>query len=167
MGVIDDLLANNAVFAQSFDGTQASVVPTKKVVVLTCMDSRLDPVRVLGLTPGDAHVLRNAGGLASEDAIRSIMLSQRRLGTTSVMVVHHTDCGMLRLDEDAVKDAIEGEVGVRPAFALGAFTDLESDVRETMARIETNPFVHAKTDVRGFVYDVETGRVREVSSMND
>src|SRR5215470_5803389 len=109
MAEIDDLLANNARFVQTFDGTEASVVPAKKVVVLTCMDSRLDPVSVLGLIPGDAHVLRNAGGIASEDAIRSIMLSQRRLGTKAIMVIHHTNCGMLNLDEKGEKDAIEAD----------------------------------------------------------
>ena len=111
MTVIDDLLANNASFAETFDGASAGVVPAKQVIVLTCMDSRLDPVSVLGLTPGDAHVLRNAGGIASDDAIRSIMLSQRRLGTVSIMVIHHTDCGMLSLDEREVNEQVEAETG--------------------------------------------------------
>ncbi len=120
MSVIDDLVANNVAFARNFDGASASVVPAKKVIVLTCMDSRLDPVSVLGLVPGDAHVLRNAGGIASEDAIRSIMLSQRRLGTTSIMVIHHSDCGMLSLDEQTVNEQIEVETGVRaPVLARG------------------------------------------------
>ena len=164
MSAIDDLLVNNAQFAASFDGTSANVVPAKKVIVLTCMDSRLDPVRVLGLAPGDAHVLRNAGGIASEDAIRSIMLSQRRLGTTSIMVVHHTDCGMLSLHEQREKDQIEADTGIRPSFALGAFTDLEADVRETVARLVASPFLPCKDDIRGFVYEVDTGRLREVAS---
>ena len=163
VSAIDDLLANNAKFAASFDGTSAKVVPAKKVIVLTCMDSRLDPVRVLGLAPGDAHVLRNAGGIASEDAIRSIMLSQRRLGTTSIMVIHHTDCGMLSLHEQQEKDQIEADTGIRPSFALEAFTDLEADVRQTVARLAANPFLPRKDDIRGFVYEVETGRVREVT----
>ena len=131
--------------------------------MLTCMDSRLDPVSVLGLTPGDAHVLRNAGGIASDDAIRSIMLSQRRLGTASIMVIHHSDCGMLSLDEQRVSDQIEAETGVRPTFSLGAFADLDADVRATIATIHASPFIPCKDDVRGFVYEVETGRLREVS----
>jgi carbonic anhydrase len=163
MTVIDDLLANNAAFAESFDGASAGVVPAKKVIVLTCMDSRLDPVSVLGLTPGDAHVLRNAGGLASDDAIRSIMLSQRRLGTVSIMVIHHTDCGMLSLDEQEVNEQIEAETGVRPPFSLGAFSDLEANVKDTIARIEASPFIPCKDAIRGFVYEVETGRLREVT----
>jgi len=163
MGAIDDLLGNNARFIESFDGNSASVVPAKKVVVLTCMDSRLDPVSVLGLTPGDAHVLRNAGGIASDDAIRSIMLSQRRLGTTSIMVVHHTNCGMLDLDEQREKDAIEADTGIRPSFALEGFADLEADVIQTVARLEASPFIPHKGDIRGFVYEVDTGRVREVT----
>ncbi|HMK12595.1 MAG TPA: carbonic anhydrase [Acidimicrobiales bacterium] len=163
MGAIDDLLGNNARFIESFDGNSASVVPAKKVVVLTCMDSRLDPVSVLGLTPGDAHVLRNAGGIASDDAIRSIMLSQRRLGTTSIMVVHHTNCGMLDLDEQREKDAIEADTGIRPSFALEGFADLEADVIQTVARLEASPFIPHRGDIRGFVYEVDTGRVREVT----
>ena len=163
MPVIDDLLANNADFARSFDGGSASVVPAKKVIVLTCMDSRLDPVSVLGLAPGDAHVLRNAGGIASDDAIRSMMLSQRRLGTTSIMVIHHSDCGMLDLDEQRVGDQIEAEIGIRPPFALGAFSDLDDDVRQTISRIEASPFIPCKDDIRGFVYEVKTGLLREVT----
>jgi carbonic anhydrase len=162
MSVIDELLANNTTFAKTFDGAPASVVPAKKVVVLTCMDSRLDPVSVLGLTPGDAHVLRNAGGIASEDAIRSIMLSQRRLGTTSIMVIHHSDCGMLSLDEQRVNDRVEAETGVRPPFALGSFADLDADVRATIAGLQASPFIPCKDDIRGFVYEVDTGRLREV-----
>lgn len=161
--MIDDLLANNAAFAQTFDGGSASVVPARKVIVLTCMDSRLNPVRVLGLRPGDAHVLRNAGGIASEDAIRSIMLSQRRLGTVSVMVIHHTDCGMLSLDEQAVNEQIEAETGVRPPFSLGAFSDLDANVKDTIARLEASPFIPCRDDIRGFVYEVNTGLLREVT----
>jgi len=163
MGAIDDLLGNNERFVESFAGTSASVVPAKKVIVLTCMDSRLDPVSVLGLTSGDAHVLRNAGGIASDDAIRSIMLSQRRLGTTSIMVIHHTNCGMLDLDEQREKDAIEADTGIRPSFALEGFADLEADVIQTVARLKASPFIPHKGDIRGFVYEVDTGRVREVT----
>ena len=163
MSVIDELLANNAAFARTFDGGSASVVPAKKVIVLTCMDSRLDPVSVLGLAPGDAHVLRNAGGIASEDAIRSIMLSQRRLGTASIMVVHHSDCGMLSLDEERLNDQVESATGVRPTFSLGAFADLDADVRATIASIHASLFIPCKDDIRGFVYEVDTGRLREVS----
>ncbi len=163
MASIDDLLENNMRFVETFGGPSASVVPAKKVIVLTCMDSRLDPVSVLGLMPGDAHVLRNAGGVASEDAIRSIMLSQRRLGTASIMVIHHSDCGMLSLDEQAVIEQIEVETGMRPPFSLGAFSDLDADVRATIASIHASPFVLCKDDIRGFVYAVETGRLREVS----
>jgi carbonic anhydrase len=162
MGEIDDLLGNNKRFVESFDGTSASVVPAKRVVVLTCMDSRLDPVGVLGLKPGDAHVLRNAGGLASEDAIRSIMLSQRGLGTESIMVIHHSDCGMLRLDEQKLHDEVEADTGERLPFALGGFDDLDVDVRHTVATLKASPFLACKDDIRGFVYDVESGRLREV-----
>lgn len=163
MASIDDLLANNAHFVNRFDGNAGSVVPTKKVIVLTCMDSRLDPVAVLGLKPGDAHMLRNAGGIASEDAIRSIMLSQRRLGTRSIMVIHHSDCGMLTIDEKGEKDRIEADTGIRPSFALEAFSDIDADVVQTVARLKASPFLPHKDDIRGFVYEVETGRVREVT----
>jgi carbonic anhydrase len=163
MSVIDDLLANNEAFAKTFGGAPTTAVPARGVLVLTCMDARLDPVRALGLVPGDAHVLRNAGGLATDDAIRSITLSQRRLRTESIMVVHHTFCGMLLLDEKKLRDEVQSETGQPLPFDLGGFDDLDADVRATVATLRASPFLPCKDDIRGFVYDVETGRVREVS----
>jgi carbonic anhydrase len=127
------------------------------------MDHRLRPARVLGLDDGDAHVIRNAGGVASEDAIRSLVISQRLLGTKEIVVVHHTDCGMLKFTDRQLKDDIERDIGVRPPFALEAFSDLDADVVETIARIKASPFIPHKDNIRGFVYDVETGALRQVS----
>jgi carbonic anhydrase len=157
----DDLVANNAAYAASFDRGSLAMPPAKKVAVLACMDARLDPAKALGLQEGDAHVIRNAGGVASEDAIRSLVISQRLLGTEEIILIHHTDCGMLTFKDDAVKDQIEADTGIRPSFALEAFPELEADVRQTAARIQTSPFVPRKA-IRGFVYDVHTGKLEEV-----
>ena len=127
------------------------------------MDARLDVYRVLGLEEGDAHVIRNAGGVVSDDAIRSLIISQRFLGTREIMLIHHTDCGMMTFRDDAVKDEIEADTGIRPSFALESFRDLEQDVRQSIARIKASPFVPSKDQVRGFIYDYETGRLNEVS----
>ena len=137
--------------------------PAKNIAVLACMDHRLHPVRDVGLEEGDAHVIRNAGGVASEDAIRSLVISQRLLGTKQIVVVHHTDCGMLKFTDDQLKDDIERDTGIRPPFALEAFADLDADVVETIARIKASPFIPYKDKIRGFVYDVETGALRQVS----
>jgi carbonic anhydrase len=126
------------------------------------MDARLDVHKILGLEEGDAHVIRNAGGAATDDAIRSLVISQRLLGTEEVILIHHTDCGMLTFSDDEVKKQIEDETGMRPSFALEAFSDLEQDVRQSIARIRSSPFIPNKGSVRGFIYEVETGRLREV-----
>ena len=162
MSATDNLLANNATYAESFDKGHLSAPPTLKLAVVTCMDARLDTHRLLGIAEGDAHVIRNAGGIVSDDVIRSLLISQRLLGTREVMVIHHTGCGMATFRDDDLKDAIEDETGIRPSFALEAFRDLEQDVRQSMARIEASPFIPAKDGVRGFVYDCATGRLREV-----
>ncbi|MCD9624297.1 beta-class carbonic anhydrase [Rhabdothermincola salaria] len=158
----DELLANNDGYATGFTKGDLPLPPAKKVAVLACMDARLDPARALGLEEGDAHVIRNAGGVVSEDAIRSLTISQRLLGTEEIILVHHTDCGMLTFTDADVKAQIQADTGVRPSFALEAFSDLDDDVRQSIARIQASPFVPKTDAVRGFVYEVETGRLREV-----
>jgi carbonic anhydrase len=161
MSATTELLANNADYVAGFTKGDLPLPPAKKVAVLACMDARLDPARALGLQKGDAHVIRNAGGVASEDALRSLVISQRLLGTEEIILVHHTDCGMETFSDDEVKDQILEDTGVRPSFALEAFPKAEDDVKQTAARIKASPFVPHKT-IRGFVYEVETGRLREV-----
>ncbi|MGO8686617.1 MAG: beta-class carbonic anhydrase [Candidatus Dormibacteria bacterium] len=165
MSVIDEVLAGNAGFAARFDVADGSLhaAPGRHLAVLACMDARLDIHALLGLRPGDAHVLRNAGGVATDDAIRSLIISQRRLGTRAVMLIHHTDCGMLGFRDDDLKADIERETGVRPPFALEAFTDLDDDVRRSVARIRLSPYLPHRDEVRGFVYDVHSGGLREVA----
>jgi carbonic anhydrase len=160
----DPLLQNNEAYASSFDKGDLPMPPGKKVAVLACMDARLDPARALGLEEGDAHVIRNAGGVVTEDAIRSLTISQRLLGTTEIILIHHTDCGMLTFSDDEVKAKIAAETGIRPSFALEAFDDVDQDVRQSIARIKASPFVPAKEAVRGFVYEVESGKLREVDA---
>jgi carbonic anhydrase len=160
----DQLLQNNEGYASSFDKGDLPMPPGKKVAVLACMDARLDPARALGLEEGDAHVIRNAGGVVTEDAIRSLTISQRLLGTTEIILIHHTDCGMLTFSDDEVKAKIAAETGIRPSFALEAFDDVDDDVRQSIARIKASPFVPAKETVRGFVYEVESGKLREVDA---
>jgi carbonic anhydrase len=162
MSVTDSLLRNNESYSRSFTNGDLPLPPARHVAVLACMDARLDVHKILGLEEGDAHVIRNAGGVATDDAIRSLVISQRLLGTNEIILVHHTDCGMLTFKDDEVKSKIESEVGIRPAFALEAFGDLEADVRQSIARIEASPFIPNKKSVRGFVYDVRTGRLSEV-----
>jgi carbonic anhydrase len=161
MSSTEELVANNAAYAAGFTKAALPVPPAKKLAVLACMDARLDPAKALGLQEGDAHVIRNAGGVASEDAIRSLVISQRLLGTEEIILVHHTDCGMETFSDDAVKAQIFADTGLRPSFALEAFPKAEDDVRQTAARIKASPFVPHK-NIRGFVYEVETGRLREV-----
>ena len=158
----EELLGHNDAFASDFDKGDLPMPPGKKVAVLACMDARLDPAKVLGLDEGDAHVIRNAGGVVSEDAVRSLVISQRLLGTEEIVLIHHTDCGMLTFDDNSVKDQIEADTGLRPNFALEAFPDADADVRQSIARIQANPFIPKKDQVRGFVYEVETGKLREV-----
>jgi carbonic anhydrase len=163
MSVTDDLLANNARYAETFTGP-LPMPPGKHVAVVACMDARLDVYRLLGLREGEAHVIRNAGGVVTEDEIRSLAISQRLLGTTEIIVIHHTDCGMLTFTDDAFKADILAETGLKPAWAAEAFDDVEADVRQTVARIKANPFVPHADSVRGFVFDVATGKLNEVTN---
>ena len=162
MTVTDELLQNARRFAEGFDEDALAPVRPTHVAVVACMDARLDPQAILGLASGDAHVIRNAGGVVSDDVVRSLTISQRLLGTTEIILVHHTDCGMVTFRDDDVKDQIATDTGIRPPFALEAFPDLDDDVRQSIARIHASPFVPHKS-VRGFVYDVEKGTLREVS----
>jgi carbonic anhydrase len=163
MSVIDEVLGNNASYAESFDQGSLALPPAKRLAVLACMDARLDIHKILGLQEGDAHVIRNAGGVVTDDAIRSLTISQRLLGTEEIVLIHHTDCGMLTFADDDVKRQIQDDTGVKPPFALEAFADLEEDVRQSVARIKGSPFVPNKDAISGFVYEVETGRLREVA----
>jgi carbonic anhydrase len=162
MSVTNQLLDNNDRYAKSFTKGDLPMPPGKRLAVLACMDARLDVHKILGLEEGDAHVIRNAGGVATDDAIRSLVISQRLLGTEEIVLIHHTDCGMLTFTDDEVKRQIEQETGIRPHFALEAFGDVAEDVRQSVARIEASPFIPNKTSIRGFVYDVKTGRLDEV-----
>jgi carbonic anhydrase len=163
MSITDELLRNNERYAHSFDKGDLPMPPAKQVAIVTCMDARLSPYVMLGLSEGDAHVIRNAGGVITEDEIRSLMISQRLLATREVMLIHHTNCGMLTFSEDEVKGQIQEEIGIKPPFALESFTDLEENVRQSIKRIEASPFIPHKDSVRGFIYEVETGRLREVT----
>ena len=163
MSVTDQLLKNNEQYAASFAKGELSLPPAKQVAVIACMDARLDVHKILGLEEGDAHVIRNAGGAVTDDAIRSLMISQELLGTTEVILIHHTDCGMLTFTDDEVKRRIQDQTGIRPPFALEAFADLADDVRQSIARVKNSPFIPHKESVRGFVYDVKNGRLNEVS----
>jgi carbonic anhydrase len=159
----DELLRNNQDYAASFATGDLPKPPGRGVAVVACMDARLNVYALLGLREGEAHVIRNAGGVVTDDVIRSLTISQRLLGTREVILVHHTDCGMLTFKDDAVKADIETETGVRPPFALEAFPDLDRDVRQSIARIKASPFVPNKDAVRGFVFDVGSGALREVT----
>lgn len=163
MTVIDELLQNNANYAESFDKEDLPVPPAKNVAVVACMDARLNVYGMLGLAEGEAHVIRNAGGVVTDDVIRSLTISQRLLGTREIILIHHTDCGMLTFSDDEVKQQIQEDVGIKPEFALEAFSDLEEDVRQSIRRIQASPFVPHKDSVRGFVYEVESGRLCEVA----
>ena len=155
-------MSNNAEVASQLSEADISGRPTKEVAIVACMDGRIEPATVLGLRPGEAHVIRNAGGVVTEDVIRSLIVSQRTLGTREVMLIQHTDCGMNRLDEEALVAEIENDVSDRPSFSLGAFSDLEAHVRESLTRIRDCRFLIHTGSVRGFVYDVETCRLHEV-----
>jgi carbonic anhydrase len=162
MSTTDDVLSNAEQYASSFDKGDLPMPPGRKLAVVACMDARLIPTKVLGLQEGDAHVIRNAGGVVTDDAIRSLAISQRLLGTEEIILIHHTDCGMLTFNDEDFKRSIQDETGVKPAWAAEAFSDIDEDVRQSIARIEQSPFIPRK-NVRGFVYEVETGRLREVS----
>ncbi|WP_099022274.1 beta-class carbonic anhydrase [Mycolicibacterium palauense] len=162
MTVTDDYLANNAEYARDFSGP-LPMPPSKHVAVVACMDARLDVYRALGLAEGEAHVIRNAGGVVTADEIRSLAISQRLLGTREIILIHHTDCGMLTFTDDDFKRAIEEETGLRPEWAPESFSDVEEDVRQSMRRIRASPFVTLHESLRGFVFDVATGRLTEVT----
>ncbi|MEN3283845.1 MAG: carbonic anhydrase [Solirubrobacteraceae bacterium] len=163
MSTTDELLRNAQAYADSFDKGDLPLPPARKVAVVACMDARLNPYGILGLQEGDAHVIRNAGGVVTDDAIRSLAISQRLLGTEEVILIHHTGCGMLTFNDDEFKRSIQDEVGIKPTWSAEAFGELEEDVRQSVARIQASPFIPRKDSIRGFVYEVETGRLREVS----
>jgi len=163
MTVIDTLVENAGVYAQGFDKAGLRLPPSQRVAIVACMDARLNPYALLGLQEGDAHVIRNAGGVITDDEIRSLAISQRLLGTEEIMLIHHTDCGMLTFKDDDLRREIQHETGVKPEWAAEAFDDLEEDVRQSIARIKASPFIPRKNRIRGFVYEVETGRLREVA----
>ena len=163
MSSTDDVLANNEAYAASFDKADLPLPPARKLAVVACMDARVNVYGALGLQEGEAHVIRNAGGVISDDVIRSLAISQRLLGTEEIVLIHHTDCGMLTFTDDEFKAAIEKDTGIRPGWAAEAFPDLDGDVRQSIARIKASPFVPNKDAVRGFVYEIESGRLREVS----
>jgi carbonic anhydrase len=164
MSVTDELLRNNEEYASTFDKGDLPMPPGKQIAIVTCMDARLSPYVMLGLEEGEAHVIRNAGGVITDDEIRSLVISQRLLGTQEVMLIQHTDCGMLTFSDDEVKQQIQDDVGIKPHFSLESFSDLDENVRQSIARIQSSPFIPNKESVRGFVYEVETGRLREVKS---
>ena len=161
MSVTDELLANNQRYADSFGG-QLPLPPAKHVAVVACMDARLNVYSILGLAEGEAHVIRNAGGVVTDDEIRSLTISQRLLGTREIILIHHNDCGMLTFTDDEFKASIQADTGIKPAWAAEAFGDLDDDVRQSIARIKASPFIPHTDEVRGFVFDVATGKLSEV-----
>jgi carbonic anhydrase len=164
MSVIDELFANNQEFAAASPDQHLDVQPSRRLAIVTCMDSRLDVFAALGLDDGEAHVLRNAGGVITDDVIRSLAISQRRLGTREVMLVHHTDCGMQKITDDGFRSELQEQTGVAPAFAIESFADVDADVRQSILRVRRSAFLPHREAVRGFVYDVDTHRLREVGA---
>jgi carbonic anhydrase len=163
MSVIDELLQNAARYSEEFDKGELPLPPARRVAIVACMDARLNPYGLLGLSEGDAHVIRNAGGVVTDDEIRSLAISQRLLGTEEIMLLHHTDCGMLTFTDDEFRRTLQQETGIEPEWSAECFDDLEEDVRQSIARIKASPFILRRDAVRGFVYEVETGRLREVT----
>ena len=163
MSAIDELVRSADSYAESFDRGDLPLPPARRVAVVACMDARLNPYGLLGLSEGDAHVIRNAGGVITDDEIRSLSISQRLLGTEEIMLIHHTDCGMLTFGDDEFRRQIQQETGVKPEWAAETFDNLEEDVRQSIARIKASPFIPKKENVRGFVYDVHTGKLAEVT----
>jgi carbonic anhydrase len=161
MSTTDDVLRNAEDYASGFDKADLPMPPGRKLAVVACMDARLIPTRVLGLNEGDAHVIRNAGGVVTDDTIRSLAISQHKLGTEEIVLIHHTDCGMLTFKDDDFKESLQEETGLKPTWAVETFSDLDGDVRQSIQRIKSSPFI-PKKNVRGFVYEVETGKLREV-----
>jgi carbonic anhydrase len=162
MSTTDALLQNAERYAATFDKGNLPLPPGRKIAIVACMDARLNPYGLLGLQEGDAHVIRNAGGVITDDEIRSLAISQRLLGTEEIVLIHHTDCGMLTFTDDEFKRSVQDEIGIKPEWAAEAFPDLDEDVRQSIARIQASPFIPRKESVRGFVYDVHTGRLSEV-----
>jgi carbonic anhydrase len=163
MSTTDELLRNAEAYAANFDKGDLPLPPGRKIAIVACMDARLNPYGLLGLREGDAHVIRNAGGVITDDEIRSLAISQRLLGTEEIVLIHHTDCGMLTFTDDEFRRSIQDDVGIKPEWAAEAFPDLEEDVRQSLARVKASPFIPKKESVRGFVYEVESGNLREVS----
>jgi carbonic anhydrase len=163
MTITDDLIRNAESYAETFDGGDLPLPPAKQVAVLACMDARLNVYGLLGLHEGDAHVIRNAGGVVTDDEIRSLSISQRLLGTKEIVLIHHTDCGMLTFGDDEFRRQVQADTGIKPEWAAEAFDDLEEDVRQSIARIQASPFIPVKENVRGFIYDVKTGHLNEVT----
>jgi carbonic anhydrase len=163
MSSTEQLLSNNHGYAETFEHGGLASAPAMRIAIVACMDARLDPVRVLGIELGDAHVIRNAGGVVTDDVIRSLAVSQHLLGTEEIMLLHHTGCGMQTFTDEEFADALERETGERPAWSARTFEDLEKDVRDSIRQIRESPFIPRRDGVRGFVYEVETGRVREVT----
>jgi carbonic anhydrase len=164
MSVTDEFVQNAKRYADGFDKGDLPMPPGRKIAVVACMDARLNPYGLLGLSEGDAHVIRNAGGVIGEDAIRSLAISQRLLGTEEIVLIHHTDCGMLTFTDDEFKRSIQEDTGIRPAWAAEAFPDPEEDVRQSIARVKASPFIPYRENVRGFVYDVHSGQLNEVAA---
>ena len=163
MSVINEFLANNEAYAAHFDKGLLPMPPAKQIAAVVCMDARLETGALLGLVEGDAHVIRNAGGVVTDDVIRSLTISQRLLGTRAIMLIHHTDCGMLTFTDADLKQQILDETGIKPPFAMEAFADIDTDVRQSLARVKASPYIPHKDQVRGFVYEVESGQLREVT----
>ena len=163
MTTIDDLLRHNQTYAEGSDGTHLDVHPSKRLAIVTCMDSRIDVFAVLGLENGQAHILRNGGGVITDDVIRSLAISQRKLGTREVMLIHHTDCGMQKLTDDGFRAELQEATGIAPAFAIESFTDADADVRQSILRVRRSDFIPHRDVVRGFVYDVDTHLLHEVT----
>ena len=164
MTVTDELLRNAEQYAAGFDKGELPLPPAKQVAVVACMDARLIPTKVLGLEEGDAHVIRNAGGVVTDDEIRSLAISQRLLGTQEIILIHHTDCGMLTFTDDEFKRSVQDDTGIKPEWAAEAFDDLDVDVRQSIARIQASPFIPNKDSIRGFVYEVAPRPLREVDA---
>jgi carbonic anhydrase len=163
MPTIDELVDNAKAYANNFDRGELPLPPAKRVAIVACMDARLNPYGLLALQEGDAHVIRNAGGVITDDEIRSLAISQRLLGTEEIMLIHHTDCGMLTFADDDFRRQVQDETGIKPEWAAETFSDLHEDVRQSIARIKASPFIPRKDQIRGFVYDVHTGQLSEVS----
>ncbi len=163
MSTIDELVENAKTYAEDFDKTHLPLPPARRIAIVACMDARLNVYGLLGLHEGEAHVIRNAGGVITDDEIRSLAISQRLLGTEEVILIHHTDCGMLTFDDDEFRREVQEQTGIKPEWAAETFKDLEDDVRQSIRRIQASPFIPKKDRVRGFVYEVESGRLREVT----